>query len=212
MIVKAKICGLTTKQAVDAAVENGADYVGFVFFAASPRNISAVDAAEISSDVPANVEKIAVTVDASDDLISEIMDHLRPDFIQCHGDETLERVSDIRQKFSVGVVKAGAVRSSDDIAKCSEYGDVADILLFDARVPHSPLPGGNGVAFDWVLLKGRQFNKPWFLSGGINIENIKDAVRISGAEMVDISSGVESSPGVKDAGLIAEFMRKVRNI
>lgn len=212
MTVKAKICGLTTKESVTAAVENGADYVGFVFFHKSPRNIAPKKAKELASLVPDTVKTVGVFVDATDSELDSIFKIFKPDLMQCHGSETKQRIYDLRVKYGIPVIKAVAVRSSDDVVKGQSFSDTADMLLFDAKVPQSPLPGGNGISFDWTLLKAREFLVPWFLSGGLNIANVADAVRITGAKAVDISSSLESEPGIKDTGLIKEFLKIVKSL
>ncbi len=210
MKIKAKICGLTTKDAVDSAVENGAEFLGFVFFPPSPRNITAKKAAELTADIPNNTKKVGVFVDPTDDELECVLKDFKLDYIQCHGSESKEQIYELRVKYGLPIIKAIAVRCSDDVAKGKQYANVADMLLFDAKVPSSPLPGGNGLAFDWTLLKNRNFEVPWFLSGGINIQNVTKAMAISGAKMIDISSSLESEPGVKDPELIKEFLSKIK--
>ncbi len=208
---KAKICGVTNRAAVDAAVQGGADFIGFVFFPPSPRHVTPQVAAELSKALPTHVKTVAVLVDVSNEELTQILAHFRPDFLQLHGHESKERVKELREISGIAVMKAISVRSSDDIANGATYSDVADMLLFDAKAPStSPLPGGNGISFDWTLLKTRQFSVPWMLSGGLNIENVRQAMRISGATMVDVSSAVESEPGVKDEGLVKLFLEKVK--
>ena len=210
-----KICGLTTDDAITAVNQAGADYAGFVFFPASPRNVTPLQAATLSSRLNSTIRTVAVVVDATDTALEEIITHLAPNYIQLHGSETPERVADIRQRFCTPVIKAIKVKNSDDIARAQQFKTCADMLLFDAKAPETGsghLPGGNGLAFDWVLLAGRQFGIPWFLSGGLNAENVEDAVKISGAMLVDASSSVESSPGVKSPELIHEFIRRTKHI
>lgn len=212
MNIKVKICGLKTKEEVQASIACGADYVGFVFFHKSPRNVTAKQAEKITKGIGSAVETVAVVVDASDGDIDDMLKAFKPDYIQCHGNETSKRIIEIKHKYGIKVIKAIAVRSSDDIAKAMNYAKVSDMILFDAKVPSSPLPGGNGISFDWTLLRGREFNIPWILSGGLNIQNVKDAIKISGAKMVDVSSSVESEPGVKDAGLVNEFIKMAKRV
>ncbi|MCC2645845.1 MAG: N-(5-phosphoribosyl)anthranilate isomerase, partial [Burkholderiales bacterium] len=152
MAIKTKICGLTSKESIKSAIENGADYVGFVFFHKSPRVITARNAAKLAAVLPDNIKTVAVVVDITDAELEDILSYFKPDFIQCHGKETTERIIEIREKFGIKVIKAISVRSSDDIAKGKSFSDIADMILFDAKVPSSPLPGGNGLAFDWTLL------------------------------------------------------------
>jgi phosphoribosylanthranilate isomerase len=212
MTIQAKICGLTSKEAVESAVKNGAEYIGFVFYHKSPRNVTAKQAAALSAGLPKNIKTVGVFVDVTDDELKKIFKVFKPDYLQCHGKESHQRISELKEKFGIPIIKAIAVRASDDIAKGKTYSDVTDMLLFDAKVPSSPLPGGNGLAFDWTLLKAREFNVPWFLSGGLNIENVTEAVKISGAKIVDVSSSIESEPGKKDPDLIKAFLKKVKNI
>jgi phosphoribosylanthranilate isomerase len=210
MSTKVKICGLKTKEEVKAAVAYGADYIGFVFFHKSPRNVSAKQAQKLTKDIENKAKTVAVVVDASDADLDAMLKDFKPDYVQCHGSETGKRIIEIKQKYAVKVIKAIAIRSSDDVAKAMDYANVADMILFDAKVPTSPLPGGNGVSFDWTLLCGREFNVPWFLSGGLNIQNVSEAIKISGAKMVDVSSSVESEPGVKDIQLVHEFIKRAK--
>jgi len=211
MSLVVKICGLKTQSALEAAVEEGADYVGFVFFPRSPRYIEPKKAKELGALVPSNIKKVAVTVDASDQELDVIFRHFKPDVIQLHGSEDHERIHALHRRFSLPVIKAVLVRSSDDIARGAAFAGIADMLLFDAKAPAtSTLPGGNGIAFDWTLLKSRQFMVPWFLSGGLNLENLEDAVRISGTRAVDVSSSLEIEPGEKDPELIRLFLQKAK--
>lgn len=207
MPISTKICGLSTREAVDTAITHHAHYLGFVFFPPSPRHISPIQAATISRDIPDYVKKIAVTVDRSDADILSLLAHFTPDYLQLHGHESPERAAFIRAHYGIPVIKALSIRTEADLNQASLYSDSADMLLFDAKPPKDALlPGGNGVSFDWNILRGKQFALPWFLSGGLSCQNIGEAVNISGARMVDISSGVESSPGVKDLSLIQEFL------
>lgn len=213
MTVAVKICGITSKEAIHAAVEHGASYVGFVFFPPSPRNVTPAMAADLARFAPPNVKKVAVCVNITDDEITKMLREFTPDYLQLHGHETEERVSHIKQTFRIPVIKAIAVRNGDDIARGMRYSNVADMLLFDAKAPESSaLPGGNGLAFDWNLLAGRSFTIPWMLSGGLNAEDLREAVTLSGATIVDVSSSVEMRPGVKSPALIAEFMRSAKSI
>ena len=207
MTIKVKICGLKTKSEVKAAVDAKADYIGAVFFHKSPRNITPKKAFQITKGMKRGIKKVAVVVDATDEELENIVKEFKPDYIQCHGNESSSRIKDIKSKYKTDVIKAIAVRCSDDVVKAMEYANVSDMILFDAKVPNSPLPGGNGLSFDWTLLKGREFNVPWVLSGGLNVQNVKDAISISGAKIVDVSSSIESEPGVKDVGLIEQFLK-----
>lgn len=208
--MKIKICGVTTFDAIRSAVKNGADYIGFVFYPRSPRNVSPQIATGLARHIPDHIKKVAVVVDADDYEIDNILKYFWPDMIQCHGKESLERISAIKAKYKIPVIKAVSVRSSDDVAKGAAFASVADMLLFDAKVPNMEMPGGNGVAFDWSLLRMREFDVPWFVSGGLNIGNVTEALKITGAKAVDVSSSLESEPGRKDPELIKLFIEKVR--
>jgi phosphoribosylanthranilate isomerase len=212
MSVLAKICGLSTPDAVRAAVDGGADLVGFVFFPKSPRSVTP-ELASVLAEAPRarGVKVVAVTVDASDDLLDAIARTLRPDLIQLHGHETPARAGEVRSRTGAGVIRALRVSDVADLDVASAFDDVADYLMFDAKAPAGAvLPGGNGVAFDWNLLAGRSYTRPWFLAGGLNPENVAEAVKASGASLVDVSSGVETAPGVKDPALIKAFLEAVR--
>jgi phosphoribosylanthranilate isomerase len=210
MTNKVKICGLTSKEAVQSAIDGGADYVGFVFFHKSPRNVSPKKAAQLASILPKNVKTVGVVVDPSDFELEGIFKHFKPDYLQCHGDESQERIAYLQTKFNLPVIKAIQVRNSDDVARGKAFGSSANMLLFDAKVPSSPLPGGNGLSFDWTLLKQREFIVPWFLSGGLNPGNVREAMEISGAKAVDVSSSLESEPGKKDPELVRAFLKEVK--
>ena len=203
----AKICGLTTPEAVDAALDGGAAYLGFVFFPDSPRSVGLPAAAELAAPGRGRAEIVALLVDPSADLVDDVVRALRPDLIQLHGRETPERVTAIRDTHGVRVIKALGVRQGTDLDAAPAYEAVADHVMLDAKPPpDADRPGGHGDAFDWSLLRGRTPAKPWFLAGGLNPGNVADAVRATGAPMVDVSSGVESAPGVKEPALIAAFL------
>ncbi len=211
--IKIKICGLTDEAALHAVIQAKADYAGFVYFPASPRHLTLERAAELKALLPASIQSVSVAVDADDALIKRIAGVLKPDALQLHGKETPERLHAIRKLLpGCQLIKGIPIKTADDVASAMRYSDVADMLLFDARAPELPgmLPGGNGISFDWALLKNRQFSKPWFLSGGLNADNVGEAIRLSGATMVDVSSSVERAPGVKDAGLIGAFIKAAR--
>jgi phosphoribosylanthranilate isomerase len=215
MTVSIKICGLTDEVSVKAVIDVRADYAGFVYFPASPRHITLEKAAELKSLLPASIKSVSVLVDPDDALLAQVFSVLKPDYVQLHGKESPARLQDIRNAHPAAkIIKALKIRTSDDVAQAASFKAVADMLLFDAKAPELPgmLPGGNGLSFDWALLKNREFPLPWMLSGGLNIENVADAVRQSGAHMVDISSGVERAPGVKDPALIKAFTDKARGI
>ena len=209
MAIAAKICGLKTPETVAAAVEGGASLVGFNFYARSPRSIDPATAKRLAADVPAGVRKVGLLVDDSDARISEILGTCDLDLLQLHGHETPERVAEIRARFGKPVIKVLSVSEAADIDRAAAYEDVADHLMFDAKPPKSmvgALPGGNAISFDWTLLSGRRFQRPWLLAGGLTPDNLVEAVRISGAPMVDVSSGVEDRPGEKNVSKIKAFL------
>jgi phosphoribosylanthranilate isomerase len=208
-----KICGLSSATALDAALEAGADMVGFVFFAPSPRNLSPDAARALSANVRGRAQKVALTVDAGDAELEGIVEALAPDILQLHGKEGPERVRAIRARFGIPVMKAIGVASRGDLEKIDAYSQAADTLLFDAKpAPEAVLPGGNGQAFDWTILQGLSLEEPWMLSGGLEAGNVTDALTATGARGVDVSSGVESAPGVKDPARIAAFVAAVRTL
>lgn len=209
MNVKVKICGLSTPESVAEAVADGADFVGFVFYPPSPRNVTPEEAQALAGAVPAGVARVALTVDADDALIDAIVAAIRPDYIQAHGSETPERIAAIRERAGVPVIKAIKLREAGDLDQAAPYEGIADMLLFDARAPEGAtgaLPGGNGVAFDWSLLADYRPGTGFMLSGGLDPENVAKAVAVTGAAIVDVSSGVETAPGVKDLGKIRRFL------
>ena len=205
--VTVKICGLTDEDAVEAAIEAGADMLGVVFFAKSPRAITIERAAEILQWVPEEVRKVGLFVDPDDALLSEAMNNLRLDFFQLHGAESPERVEQVRLEYGMPVIKALGISGPADLDAALPYADVADWLLFDAKAPvDAERPGGNAKPFDWRILQGRTWPCPWLLAGGLTVDTVAEAILQSGANGVDVSSGVESAPGVKDADLIAKFI------
>lgn len=211
MTARIKICGLTTPETLDAALDGGADFVGAVVFPKSPRHIAPGDAAALFQRARGRAKVVAVTVNPDDALLAELAQTVRPDFIQLHGAETPARAEQVRRLTGAGVIKALPIRQADDFAAADEWDYHADHLMFDAKPPEgSALPGGVGHSFDWTLLADRAFRHPWFLAGGLDPDNVAEALRITGAPMVDVSSGVESAPGVKDAGRIAAFIRAAR--
>jgi phosphoribosylanthranilate isomerase len=206
-----KICGLSTPATLDVALEAGADMVGFVFFPPSPRHLDLAQARELGARVRGRAGKVALTVDADDATLGNIVETLRPDLLQLHGKENVARVRDIKQKFGLPVMKAIGVETAADLASLPGYAAVVDRILFDARAPkEATRPGGLGTPFDWHLLENLALGIPFMLSGGLSAGNIQDAVRITRAGGVDVSSGVESAPGIKDAGLIRDFIRAAR--
>ncbi|CUH50154.1 phosphoribosylanthranilate isomerase [Ruegeria atlantica] len=206
--VAVKICGLTAPDHVRAAADAGARYVGFVFFQKSPRHLGIDEAASLAQLVPAGVAKVALTVNATDEELDRVVASVPLDMLQLHGKETPQRVSEVRDRFGLPVMKAIGIAEAEDLSAIDLYSEVADQLLIDAKPPRtSELPGGNGLAFDWRLLAGRKYwRKPWMLAGGLTPDNVAEAIRMTGAKQVDVSSGVESAPGVKDTIKISEFV------
>lgn len=207
-MIAIKFCGLACTSSIETARKLKADYAGFVFYPPSPRHITPQAAAGLKS-YAGSMRTVAVVVDADNDLLEKIHSHLAPDFWQLHGNETPKRAQEIRNNFGGSVIRALRVHDSDDVAAARTWFDTADMLLFDAKPPAAALPGGNGLAFDWELLAGRDFPLPWMLSGGLNAENVAEALRITGARMVDVSSSVESSPGIKDSARMQAFAHAV---
>jgi phosphoribosylanthranilate isomerase len=209
--VTAKICGLTTPDAVRAAVDGGASHLGFVLFDASPRRLTPGDAAALAAPARGKARIVALTVDPDDAHLGHIMTALAPDMIQLHGRETPQRVAAVRAVTGVDTIKAVGVRESSDVQASLAYQGAADHLMFDAKPPlNSERPGGHGIAFDWTLLRDLRLDRPWFLAGGLDPWTVAGAIAQSGASLVDVSSGVERGPGVKDAGLITAFLEAVR--
>lgn len=212
MSVLAKICGLTTPETLDAALAGGAAFVGAVSFPRSPRHLDLIAAAALFERARRRAKVVAVTVDADDALLTEIALILRPDLVQLHGSESPERAARARMLTGAGIIKALPVRTAADVDAAAAFEPVVDWLMFDAKPPaDAALPGGIGATFDWSLLAGRGFGKPWFLAGGLSPDNLAEAVRITGAPAVDVSSGVERAPGVKDPGRIAAFLEAARS-
>ena len=214
MPVSVKICGLTEPETLHAAVSGGARYVGFVFYPPSPRSIAPSMAAELARLVPTGVRTVGLFVDPDDDFLEHVVSQVPFDLIQLHGKETPRRIAEVKAAFNIPVMKAIKVGGPEDLAAALEIAEVADRLLFDAKPPAkvSALPGGNGIAFDWTLLAGRSWPKPWMLSGGLKPENAAEAVRTTGATALDVSSGVEDRPGHKDPALIRRFLDSVAGL
>ena len=207
----AKICGLSTPDAVRAALEGGAAYVGFVFFPASPRNVRPELAARLAEPARNKAGVVAVTVDADDQALDVIMAVLKPDLIQLHGRETPSRAAQVAARTGAGVIKVLPVGESSDLEAAAAFDGAAEHLMFDAKPPKDAArPGGHGTAFDWSILAGRRFSRPWLLAGGLDPWNAGEAARLSGAPLLDVSSGVERGPGVKDPALISAFLEAVR--
>ena len=209
-----KICGLSTPDTVRAALDGGAAFLGFMFFANSPRNIDPDTAARLTGPVRSTATKtVAVTVDPDDALLDRLMATFKPDLIQLHGKESPSRVAQVAKRAGVGVIKVLSVSDAADIAAARAYEGVVEHLMFDAKAPKSfDRPGGTGVRFDWTLLSGLRFQRPWFLAGGLDPWNVTEAIAQAGAPMVDVSSGVERGPGLKDAALITAFLEAVRRV
>jgi phosphoribosylanthranilate isomerase len=211
MSLTVKICGLSTPDTLDAALQAGADMVGFVFFPPSPRHISLETARELGRQVKGRAIKVALTVDADDATLANVMETLRPDILQLHGSETVARLRDIRQTFGVQLMKVLAVETSADLAPLAGYAAVADRILFDARAPKGATrPGGLGAVFDWHVLENLDLKLPFMVSGGLTADNVAEAVRVTCAGGVDVSSGVERAPGIKDPELIRAFIGAAR--
>lgn len=211
MSIKIKICGISSAEAADAAVRAGADFAGLVFHATSPRNLNAEQAASLAARIRGRAKIVALVSDADDEAVGLAIRAAQPDMIQLHGRETPERAAAIRERFGVPVMKAIAIADASDLAGVAAYEKIADMLLFDAKAPASAMrPGGHGAAFDWQLLRGRSFTRPWLLAGGLHAENVARAIRACDAPGVDVSSGVESAPGIKSAEMIREFIAAAR--
>ena len=208
--VLVKICGINSPAAADAVLRAGADFGGLVFFAKSPRNLSLETGAALAGRMRGKLKLAALVVDADDEMLGRIAAEIKPDFFQLHGKETPARAAEIRARFGIPLIKALPVAEPSDLARAADY-DVAEMILFDApSAPTATRPGGHGVAFDWQMLKSANPKQPWFLAGGLNPENVARAIAVSGARLVDVSSGVESAPGVKSPALIEAFVIAAR--
>ncbi len=205
--IRVKLCGLTALSDIDVAVAAGAAYVGFVFFPKSPRHLDVARAAAMSATVPAGICKVGLIVDADDAMLDLVTSAVPLDMLQLHGSETPDRVRAIKARYGLPVMKAVGVATSSDLVALDTYCRVADQVLVDAKPPKdAQLPGGNGLAFDWQLIAGRRWPVPWMLAGGLTPDNVAEAVRLTGARQVDVSSGIESAPGVKDPDLMRAFV------
>lgn len=205
--ISVKICGLRDAASVVAAADAGARYVGFVFFPKSPRHVEIAQAAKLAALVPVGVCKVALTVDADDAMLDALTAAVPLDMLQLHGHESPERVAEVKARYGLPVMKAVGVADAADLVQLDIYAKVADQLLVDAKPPKDArLPGGNGLSFDWQLLAGRKWTVPWMLAGGLTPENVREAIKRTGARQVDVSSGVEGAPGDKDATLIKAFV------
>ena len=214
MTISVKICGISTEEALETSIDAGADYVGFVFFERSPRNVTLGCAAALSRRAEGRIKTVALTVNAGVEAIKVIAGEVRPDFFQVHGDENVERIAAIRSLTSTKIIKAIKVGTPCDIQGARVYEEEADLLLFDAQASAAlpgALPGGNGLSFNWRWLSGAAFRRGFMLSGGLRAENVLTALGESGASAVDVSSGVESRPGVKDPALIRQFVKNAKS-
>lgn len=209
--IRVKICGLRSAADVDAVARAGAAYAGLVFFPKSPRHLSLEQGREVALAAPVGLAKVALTVNADDALLDAITEAMPLDMLQLHGHETPERVAEVRARYGLPVIKAIGVADEGDLESLLEYSLVADQILIDAKPPkNADLPGGNGLSFDWRLVGQRRWLKPWMLAGGLTPENVAEAIRLTNCRQVDVSSGVESAPGVKDAAKIAAFVAATR--
>jgi phosphoribosylanthranilate isomerase len=207
MSVSVKICGINSASTADAVVRAGADFGGLVFFAKSPRALSIEAGVQLAARMRGRLKLVALVVDADDAELERIAAEVQPDFFQLHGQESVPRAAQIHAHFHIPVIKVLPVSEPGDLAKASAYDDVAQMFMFDTPPAASATrPGGHGVAFDWRMLNGQHFKRPWFLAGGLNPANVARAIEVSGAGLVDVSSGVESAPGVKSEQLIADFI------
>ena len=206
--MRVKICGLTTLDTLSGAINAGAAYVGFVFYEKSPRHLSIEKASQMAKAVPEGVCKTALVVDPTDNDLDLLLDKIPVDMIQLHGHESAERVSEVKDKFGLPVMKAVGISDESDLIHLNEYSRISDQILVDAKPSkNSILPGGNGLSFDWRLLAGRRWATPWMLAGGLNPYNLLEAAKLTGATQFDVSSGVETSSGVKDIKLISDFIQ-----
>jgi phosphoribosylanthranilate isomerase len=211
MTTEAKICGINTREGLAAALDGGADYVGFVFFPPSPRHLGMAAARTLADEARGKAKVVALTVDADNAALEEITREIAPDFLQLHGLETPERVAEVKATFGCRIIKAVPVRTPDDAAVANAYAKIADLILFDAKAPDGATrPGGHGRAFDWTILDGIARQMPFMLSGGLSPDNVEAAIRATHPHSVDVSSGVETAPGVKDADLIRRFLQAVK--
>lgn len=215
MSPKVKICGINGREALKAALDMRTDFIGLNFYPRSPRSVSLEYAAGLADEARGRTRIVALAVDPSDELLQGIAQEVRPDYLQAHGDESPERVRQIARRLGVPVIKAVKVAARADIAAAEAYDGAADMILYDTKAPSSlvgALPGGNGIAFDWSLLAGRRGDRPFLLSGGLGPGNVAAAVQATHAPILDVSSGVETAPGVKDPGLIRKFIEAARSL
>lgn len=207
-MTKVKICGLSTPETITTAIEAGADFIGLVFYPKSPRHVKLEVARYLAQSIPDTTEIVGLFVNPDDALLEQTLNEVPLTMIQLHGSETPERVSEIKQKFKLPIIKALSIETASDLTNAKNYENIADWLLFDAK--GTELPGGNGIAFDWNILKNYQSSTPWMLAGGLTPDNITEAIKITTPNAVDVSSGVESSAGVKDVNKIRSFLKVVK--
>lgn len=210
-MAEAKICGITDARALDAAIDGGARFVGFVVYPKSPRHLSRDKLAALADQARGRAEIVVVTVDADEELLAAVAAYARPDWIQLHGSEGPGQTAQARQYARLGLIKAIGIARPEDLGQAAQFEPVTEMLLFDAKPPTGGLPGGNALSFDWQILAGRRFGRPWLLSGGLTPANVAEAISASGAALVDVSSGVEAAPGLKDPLKIAEFLAACRS-
>lgn len=215
MTIECKICGVKTRAAVDAAADGGAAFIGLNFYPPSPRAVSKEQAAALAAGKPPGIKTVGLFVDPDNEMLAQVIDMVAFDLLQLHGNEPPKRVAEIRARTGLPVMKAIKISTAEDLAVVDDYLAVADRLLFDAKPPKSmtdALPGGNAISFDWGLLAGRHWDRPWMLAGGLHGGNLAEAVRHSGARAVDVSSGVETEPGVKDPARIRDFLEAAQSL
>jgi len=211
MAIEVKICGINSAASADAALRAGADFIGLAFHANSPRNLNPEQASSLAAQIRGRARIVALVSDADDAAIDHAISAARPDFLQLHGRESVERVGSIKTRTGIAIIKVISVADAQDVSAASGYEKIADMLMFDTKAPaNATREGGHGVAFDWQLLRGRNFSRPWFLAGGLNAGNVARAISISGAKAVDVSSGVETAPGVKSPEMITSFIGAAR--
>ena len=208
MTTKVKICGLSTAETMRATLDAGADFVGLNFYPKSPRYVSPAQAALLAAQARGRSKIVALVVDAGDAMLKSISNAVRPDYFQAHGSETVERVAEIAKTFGVPVIKVIKIKEASDVAAAKAFKDVAEMILFEPKAPENLLPGGNGLAFDWNVLKGK--DGQFMLAGGLNPDNVAEAIRLTRAPIVDVSSGVENLPGKKDIALIRKFIERAK--
>ena len=211
--VGVKICGLRSHAQIDSAIAAGASYIGLNFFAKSPRSVTIAEATPLAAAMPFGVAKVALVVNPDNAMLDALAAQVAIDIIQLHGSETPDRVTEVKTRYGLPVMKVVGVADADDLPQLDTYAHVADMLLVDAKPPKgADLPGGNGLAFDWRLIANRRWPVPWMLAGGLNPDNVAEAIKMTGAPIVDVASGVESAPGIKDPAKMAAFVANARGV